>query len=63
MPELPEVETIRRGLDKYLVGHKVVDVQVNNPKIFTGNKKDVVGTKIINIRRFAKVLSIDLSTL
>ena len=28
MPELPEVETIRLGLQKYLVGHKIVGVDV-----------------------------------
>lgn len=61
MPELPEVETIRKGLEKYLVGHKIEDVTVNLPKIFSGDKKDLVGAKIENVRRFAKVLSIDLS--
>lgn len=61
MPELPEVETIRKGLEKYLVGHKIVDVVVNTPKVFTGNPKDLIGATIKNVRRFAKVLSIDLS--
>lgn len=61
MPELPEVETIKLGLRKYLVGHKVEDVQVNAPKIFTGNPKDIAGAKVKSVRRFAKVLSIDLS--
>mgnify|MGYP001574342635 CR=1 FL=1 len=61
MPELPEVETIRRGLEKYLVGHKIVDLKVKSPKIFDGKKGDIVGSKVEKIRRFAKVLSIDLS--
>ena len=61
MPELPEVETLRRGLEKYLVGHKILNVEIRHPKIFTGNEKSVVDAKIIKVRRFAKVLSIDLS--
>ncbi|KKQ98222.1 MAG: Formamidopyrimidine-DNA glycosylase [Candidatus Woesebacteria bacterium GW2011_GWB1_39_12] len=61
MPELPEVETIRLQLEKYLKGHKIENVQVNVPKIFSGNPKDLVGAKIKDVRRFAKVLSIDLS--
>jgi len=61
MPELPEVETIKKGLEKYLVGHKIIDVQVNNAKIFSGDVKSIIGGKIKSIRRFAKVLSIDLS--
>ncbi len=60
MPELPEVETIRLGLEKYLIGHKIKDVKINFPKIFTGEVKDIINAKIISVRRFAKVLSIDL---
>ncbi|MFQ5928116.1 MAG: bifunctional DNA-formamidopyrimidine glycosylase/DNA-(apurinic or apyrimidinic site) lyase [Acidobacteriota bacterium] len=33
MPELPEVETIRRGLEPYVIGHPVHDVLVGDPKI------------------------------
>ena len=61
MPELPEVETIRIGLEKYLVGHVIKDILVKTPKVFTGDKKDLLGSKIVRIRRFGKVLSIDLS--
>ena len=61
MPELPEVETIRMGLEKYLVGHTINDIQVNAPKVFSGDKKLLLGLKIVKVRRFGKVLSIDLS--
>ncbi len=61
MPELPEVETIRLGLQKYLVGHKILDVEVKIPKIFEGNPKDVIGANVIKARRFGKGLVIDLS--
>ena len=61
MPELPEVETVKLQLKKYLVGHKIEGIEVKIPKLFTGDVKDVVGAKVKDIRRFAKVLSIDLS--
>ncbi len=61
MPELPEVESIKLQLEKYLVGHRIENVQVNIPKIFTGDNKVLVGGKVSGVRRFAKVLSIDLS--
>lgn len=66
MPELPEVETIRRGLEKLIDGQEVTAVKVLNEKSFQANSGDVdqflIGSKIINIRRRAKVLIIDLST-
>ncbi|KKQ41403.1 MAG: formamidopyrimidine-DNA glycosylase, formamidopyrimidine-DNA glycosylase [Microgenomates group bacterium GW2011_GWC1_37_8] len=61
MPELPEVETIKKQLEKFIRGHKIENVSVNVPKIFSGNSKDLIGAKVEEIRRFAKVLSIDLS--
>ena len=61
MPELPEVETVKLQLEKFLVGHKIVDVEVKFAKIFTGDIKNIVGAKITGVRRFAKVISIDLS--
>lgn len=60
MPELPEVETIRLGLEKYLIGHKIVDVDVRLPRIFSGDSKRVIGGKVISARRFGKGLLIDL---
>jgi formamidopyrimidine-DNA glycosylase len=59
MPELPEVETIRRGLKKYLVGHKVLSVEIRFRKTLKEGEEYLVGTKITNIRRFSKVLVID----
>jgi formamidopyrimidine-DNA glycosylase len=61
MPELPEVESIKLQLQKYLVGHKIEGVEVRNQKIFQGQAKDIVGAKVKDVRRFAKVLAIDLS--
>ncbi len=61
MPELPEVETIRLGLQKYLIGHKIVSVQIRVPKIFIGSVKQVVGAKIIGLKRIGKGLIIELN--
>jgi formamidopyrimidine-DNA glycosylase len=32
VPELPEVETVRRGLDQWVVGRTVLDVEVRDPR-------------------------------
>ena len=61
MPELPEVETIKLGLQKYLVGHKILKVDVRLPKIISGDVKEIEGAKITKVRRFGKGLVIDLS--
>ena len=66
MPELPEVETVRRGIDKLAVGKKILNVDILNEKSFQASRNDIqaflVGSKIIATRRRAKVLIIDLST-
>lgn len=36
MPELPEVENLRRGLEKNVVGQKVLKVKVHKPKLVSG---------------------------
>lgn len=60
MPELPEVETVKLGLQKYLKGHKFVDVNILSKGIFEGDPKEIIGAKVIEIRRFGKGLIIDL---
>ena len=60
MPELPEVETVKLGLQKYLKGHKFIDVEILSKGIFEGDPKEIIGSKVIEIRRFGKGLVIDL---
>ncbi|HEY4503474.1 MAG TPA: bifunctional DNA-formamidopyrimidine glycosylase/DNA-(apurinic or apyrimidinic site) lyase [Candidatus Paceibacterota bacterium] len=36
MPELPEVENLRRGLEKNIVGQKILSVKVRKPKLVSG---------------------------
>ena len=61
MPELPEVETLKLGLQKYVVGHTIESVDVKKPKIFQGDTKHVEGAKVTDVKRFGKGLVIDLS--
>ena len=60
MPELPEVESIKLQLQKFVVGHRILDVDIRWPRIFEGDPKKVIGSKILGIRRFGKVLVVDL---
>lgn len=60
MPELPEVETMRLQLGKFLTGHKIVSVDVNNRRTFQGDERKILGTRILGTRRFGKVSVIDL---
>ncbi len=67
MPELPEVETIRTGLEGLIVGETVSRVQTYlSPKSFPNEEASVnnflIGAKVMAVRRRAKVLIIDLST-
>ena len=67
MPELPEVETVRRGLAELLPGRVVARVAVfDSPKSFPNARADVeqflYGACVMAVRRRAKVLMIDLDT-
>lgn len=60
MPELPEVETIRRGLSKLILNKKIVQVDILEGKSFLGSKTEVLNTKIINLKRRGKALIFNL---
>jgi formamidopyrimidine-DNA glycosylase len=66
MPELPEVETIRIGLDRLLQGRKIKGVASDWPKSFPNAEADVksfmFGAEVLSVKRRAKVLIIDLSS-
>jgi formamidopyrimidine-DNA glycosylase len=65
MPELPEVETIKRGLSAIIIGQTIDTVEVFNPKSFQDFKLNtslILGSKVINIDRTGKLLIISLST-
>ncbi len=64
MPELPEVETVRRGLEPRIIGKRFADVMHDTPKSFPNSANDVqqflIGAKAVTVRRRAKVLIIEL---
>lgn len=67
MPELPEVETIKRQLQKTVLGKKITGIIINNPKVIKepsadSFKKNIKGAAIKNIIRKAKVLILELSS-
>ena len=67
MPELPEVETVRRGLAELLPGRVVARAVVfDSSKSFPNAPTDVeqflYGARVTAVRRRAKVLMIDLDT-
>ncbi len=66
MPELPEVETIKRGLEKLIVNRMIESITSDNPKSFPNLKSDVrsfaCSSKVLFVRRRAKVLIIGLDS-
>ncbi|MEY7971519.1 bifunctional DNA-formamidopyrimidine glycosylase/DNA-(apurinic or apyrimidinic site) lyase [Saccharomonospora xinjiangensis] len=68
MPELPEVEVVRSGLEAHVVGRTVASVEVLHPRAirrhvpgeadFTGR---LIGAEITAVRRRGKYLWLDLS--
>jgi formamidopyrimidine-DNA glycosylase len=61
MPELPEVETIKRQLEKVIKNQKIESVRVLRKKSFVGVRKELVGKKIKKIDRRAKLLILELA--
>ena len=66
MPELPEVETVRRGLSNLIIGKMIKSASHDTPKSFPNDIQSVdsfmLQARIIDVRRRAKVLMVDLST-
>ncbi len=66
MPELPEVETTRRGLLKAVKGQEIVSVTVRRYDLRTPIPKQLakalMGATITDVRRRAKYLLMDLDT-
>jgi len=61
MPELPEVETIKKQLEKKIKGKVIKDIEILSPKNFIGKKEAIISKKIIQISRFGKVLSFKIT--
>jgi len=75
MPELPEVENLRIGLEKNILGQKISSVEVRNSKIISGKgtlrtaskkktkefESELKGEKFIAVKRRAKNLIFELT--
>ena len=65
MPELPEVETVRRGLVSVMEGHTITKVDVNRPDLrwpFPNNMADrLTGQKVTSLRRRSTGMSVSAS--
>lgn len=64
MPELPEVETVRRGLEPHLTGRVLVRVDQRRPDLRWPMPPDLVqvltGARVTGLRRRSKYILIDL---
>jgi len=61
MPELPEVEIVRRFLQKSVLNQKITKITVFNQKSFDADLSKIIGQKIIKLSRQGKQLSAHLS--
>lgn len=66
MPELPEVETVRRGLEPAMTGQIITKATINRPDLrwpFPPQMAErLTGARIIGLRRRSKYILADLST-
>ena len=66
MPELPEVETVRRGLAPVMEGQRIALAQVNRPDLrwpFPPHMADrLTGQTVLRLRRRSKYILADLSS-
>lgn len=65
MPELPEVETVVRGLNRLILKKKITQVKHDWPKSFPNLEKDVndfmIGAEIFKVQRRGKAIIIKLN--
>ena len=65
MPELPEVETVRSGLEKYILGKKLTSAEAFHPRAVKPGSiaplDRVIGAKINAVRRRGKFLWLELN--
>jgi len=61
MPELPEVETIVRGLAPRLIGTRILAAEFRCPRILRGAPERIVGKTIRGVRRHGKYIVIDFA--
>ena len=66
MPELPEVETVMRGLEPVMVGQKIRNAEIRRPDLrwpFPENMSQrLTGAKILRLQRRSKYILCDLDS-
>jgi formamidopyrimidine-DNA glycosylase len=65
VPELPEVETLRRGLERGVLNRRIAGVEVKNAKVLKGQseavfRERVLGKRIARVDRRGKYLLVSL---
>ena len=65
MPELPEVETVARGLRERALGRRISEVEVRHTGLIKGDPEDFVrrvsGSTVAAVRRKGKVIVVELA--
>jgi formamidopyrimidine-DNA glycosylase len=61
MPELPEVETIVRGLAPRLAGTRILAAEFRCTRVLRGHPERIVGKTIRTVRRHGKYIVIDFA--
>ena len=65
LPELPEVESVVRGLARSLPGHRVQRTEVRRPDVVPGGahrlQRNLKGARMVSVRRRAKNIVIQLA--
>ena len=62
MPELPEVEVTKRGIENYLTGHAITEVYFDNKSLrepFSPDLMNLEGSKVKSVTRRAKYIVIE----
>ncbi len=65
MPELPEVETVRRGLEATVLGRRITGLEVTGRRTVRRQSRDdlrhrLTGRKVAAVRRKGKYLALEL---
>jgi formamidopyrimidine-DNA glycosylase len=65
MPELPEVEITRRGIEPFLTGKTITDVKVREPRLrwrIPAEVAALTGLRIVSVKRRGKYILVDCGT-
>ena len=65
MPELPEVQTVKTILERFVPGHKILGIEVLRDSIISGDKEEfvnsLVGEQFLSLSRIGKYLIFHLT--